>query len=278
MRATGRIADPLHCRLLRRRHSVFHEGRSAAREFAAPGALMIRGMLAVFAGALLLTLGSISAAAAVVPGQGASPPAAGPPGTVTVAAASDLIYCLDALQAGFLAANPGVTVKTSTGSSGNFFAQISHGAPYDVFLSADVRYPRELVAAGAAHGPSLTLYAIGRIVVWTVRKDLDLANPDPSTLLRRAGVRRFAIANPTHAPYGRAAQETLEKVEAWNTAQPKLVLGENIAQTAQFIRDRPRGRRNRGALARTCSATTRCRSLDRDPRRTGMRLWNKPPC
>ncbi len=197
---------------------------------------MIRRILIVFAAALLLTFGR-TPAAAVVPVSVASPSAPAPAtsGTVMVAAASDLIYCLDALHAGFLAANPGVTVKASTGSSGNFFAQISHGAPYDVFLSADVRYPRELVTAGAAHGPSLTLYAIGRIVVWTLRKDLDLANPDPSALLRGADVRWFAIANPTHAPYGRAAQETLEKVGMWKMAQPKLVLGENIAQAAQFI-------------------------------------------
>ena len=195
---------------------------------------MIPRVLTVFAAALLLTFGATWSVASA-PSHSASLAAAAKPGTVTVAAASDLIYCLEALQAGFLAANPGVTVKTSTGSSGNFFAQISHGAPYDVFLSADVRYPRELVAAGAAHGPSLTLYAIGRIVVWTSRQDLDLANPDPSTLLRRADVRRFAIANPLHAPYGRAAQEALGKAGAWKMAQPKLVLGENIAQTAQFI-------------------------------------------
>lgn len=209
-------------------------GHWATGEYPAVGASTIRRVLAVFAGALLLTLGSTSAAT-VARSHAASTAASANPGTVTVAAASDLIYCLNALQAGFLAVNPSVTVKASTGSSGNFFAQISHGAPYDVFLSADVRYPRELVATGAAHGPSLTLYAIGRIVLWTLRTDLDLADPDPSALLRRADVRRFAIANPTHAPYGRAAQETLEKVGAWMTAQPKLVQGENIAQTAQFI-------------------------------------------
>jgi molybdate transport system substrate-binding protein len=217
-----------------RSHSVARQWLPAARENSPAIDLLIRCIPAVFGAALLLTLSHGSTLAAA-PGGAASPTTGVSAGTVTIAAASDLIYCLDALHAGFRAANPGVTVKASTGSSGNFFAQLSHGAPYDVFLSADVRYPRELVAAGAADGPSLTLYAIGRVVVWTLRKDLDLANSDLSALLRRADVRRFAIANPTHAPYGRAAQETLEKAGAWMTMQPKLVLGENIAQTAQFI-------------------------------------------
>src|SRR5271154_6792329 len=87
--------------------------------------------------------------------------------TVQIAAAADLVYCLDALNAEFKKVEPAVAVKVSTGSSGNFFAQIQHGAPYDIFLSADLRYPRELVAAGFADAATLTPYAIGRIVLWT---------------------------------------------------------------------------------------------------------------
>lgn len=152
---------------------------------------------------------------------------------LSVAAASDLVFCLEALHAALAQADPGLTPRVSTGSSGNFFAQITNGAPYDVFLSADVRYPRELVAAGAADEKSLTLYAVGRIVVWTMRPDLDPA--DLAAVVRSPLIGKFAIANPAHAPYGRAARQALEKSAVWAAAQPKLVLGENIAQTAQFV-------------------------------------------
>jgi molybdate transport system substrate-binding protein len=154
-------------------------------------------------------------------------------GRVSIAAASDLIFCLEALHAEFARSEPAVTLTVSTGSSGNFFAQIRNGAPYDVFLSADLRYPRELVAAGAADGSSLTPYAIGRIVLWTTRTDLDTG--DLAATVRNPLAGKIAIANPAHAPYGRAAREALAKVGAWSEVQPKLVLGENIAQTAQFV-------------------------------------------
>ncbi|MBC7365701.1 MAG: molybdate ABC transporter substrate-binding protein [Undibacterium sp.] len=153
--------------------------------------------------------------------------------TVSIAAASDLVFCLDALNAEFAKAEPAVALKISTGSSGNFFAQIKNGAPFDVFLSADLRYPRELIAAGAAEGKSLTLYGIGRIVLWTQRTDLELS--DITAVVRNPLIKKFAIANPEHAPYGRAAKQVFEKLGVWTELQPKLVLGENIAQTAQFV-------------------------------------------
>ncbi len=153
--------------------------------------------------------------------------------TIQVAAASDLVFCLEALNAEFKKVEPSVDVKVSTGSSGNFFAQIQHGAPYDVFLSADMRYPRELAAAGRADGATLTPYAIGRIVLWTTRPDLDLANG--LAVLRGNEVKRFAIANPDHAPYGRAARQALERAKLWDAVAGRLVLGENISQTAQFV-------------------------------------------
>lgn len=160
-------------------------------------------------------------------------PAAGAAPSVAIAAASDLVFCLETLNTEFSRQEPNVALKTSTGSSGNFCAQIQHGAPYDVFLSADLRYPRELAAAGAADGTSLVLYGVGRIVLWTLRPELDLSSL--GVVVRSPLVRRFALANPTHAPYGRAAREALEKSGAWDVAQSKLVLGDNIAQTAQFI-------------------------------------------
>lgn len=166
-------------------------------------------------------------------GLAAALPGAQAAETVAVAAASDLVFCLEALRTEFARTEPAVAVRLTTGSSGNFFAQIRHGAPFDVFLSADVRYPRELVAAGAADGRSLALYAIGRIVLWTNRADLNPA--DPAALVRHPAVKKFAIANPQHAPYGQAAREALLALGVWTEVQPRLVLGENIAQTAQFV-------------------------------------------
>ena len=153
--------------------------------------------------------------------------------SVSIAAASDLVFCLEDLHAEFAKTEPAVALTLVTGSSGNFFAQITNGAPFDVFLSADVRYPRALAAAGAADAATITLYAIGQIVLWTKRADLDPA--DLAAAVRSPLVQKFAIANPAHAPYGRAAQQALEKLGVWADAQPKLVLGENIAQTAQFV-------------------------------------------
>jgi len=151
--------------------------------------------------------------------------------TVAIAAAADLIYCLDELDASFQKAHPDIEVKVSTGSSGNFFAQIKNGAPFDVFLSADMSYPNELIKAGLAEEKSLTPYAIGRIVVWTTKEGVDISGGIES--LTKAS--RIAIANPDHAPYGKAAKAALEHFQLWDKMQSKIVLGENIAQTAQFV-------------------------------------------
>ncbi len=153
---------------------------------------------------------------------------------VALAAASDLVFCLPALQAEFAKIEPHVALRVTTGSSGNFFAQITNGAPFDVFLSADLSYPRALIAAGAAEEQSLTLYGVGRLVLWTTRTDLDPAT-DLAAFVRNPLVTKLALANPTHAPYGRAAREALTTLGVWADAEPKVVLGDNIAQTAQFV-------------------------------------------
>jgi molybdate transport system substrate-binding protein len=150
-----------------------------------------------------------------------------------VAAASDLAYCIDALAAAFTAQSPGAQVKITTGASGNFFAQIQHGAPYDVFMSADTDYPAGLARLGAADGATLAPYATGRLALWTLDPALDLTAG--LAVLRAPRVTRVAIANPATAPYGRAAQAALERDGLWRAAAPKLVLGENIAQTVQFV-------------------------------------------
>lgn len=153
--------------------------------------------------------------------------------TLTVAAASDLTHSIDELAAAFAQQVPGAEVKASLGSSGNFYAQIKNGAPFDVFLSADMKYPAQLAREGAADPATLAPYAVGRIVLWSLDRRFDLSQG--MRVLSDSRLERFAIANPEVAPYGRAAQASLMALGFWETVKPKLVLGDNIAQTAQFI-------------------------------------------
>jgi molybdate transport system substrate-binding protein len=150
-----------------------------------------------------------------------------------VAAAADLSYCMDELGAAFERQAPRAELKVSTGASGNLFNQIRNGAPFDVFLSADMAYPRQLVRDGAADGATLTPYALGRIVLWSLDPRFDLKQGMP--VLQDSRLSRIAIANPAVAPYGRAAKAALEAAGTWQALQPKLVIGENIAQTVQFV-------------------------------------------
>lgn len=150
-----------------------------------------------------------------------------------VAAAADLAVCIGELNAAYAKSAGGADVKSSIGSSGNFFAQIKNGAPFDVFLSADTHYPRELVKAGLADGATLTVYAYGQLVMWTNDPQVDVSAG--LRLLTDPKITRIAIANPDVAPYGRAAKAALERAGIWDAIKPKLVFGENIAQTAQFV-------------------------------------------
>jgi molybdate transport system substrate-binding protein len=156
--------------------------------------------------------------------------AAEPP--LRIAAASDLAPCIAELNAGF-AAQGGGQASVTIGSSGNFFAQIKNGAPFDVFLSADTAYPRALADAGLADPSSLYVYAYGRLVLWSA--DPGLATDAGLRLLTHPAVRRVAIANPDVAPYGKAAKAALQHAGLWQQLQPKLVYGESIAQTMQFV-------------------------------------------
>lgn len=156
-----------------------------------------------------------------------------------IAAAADLSTAMQKLVPAF-EKQTGIHVSVSLGSSGNFFAQIQNGAPFDVFLSADRAYPEKLQEAGQAEANSLTLYARGLLVLWTSKTSgVHLSNGAPTFIghpdvLTSAKVRRIAIANPEHAPYGRAAVAALEHFKIYDQVKPKLVLGENILQTAQF--------------------------------------------
>jgi molybdate transport system substrate-binding protein len=161
-----------------------------------------------------------------------------PPGgerEVRVAAAADLKFAFDDVTSEFQQKNPAIKVTVTYGSSGNFYAQLSNKAPFDLYLSADIDYPRQLVEKGLAEKDSEFLYAVGQIIVWVPNgSKLDLeklgikAVADPS-------VKKLAIANPKHAPYGRAAEAILKKFGLYDDVKDRLVLGENIAQTAQFV-------------------------------------------
>lgn len=178
----------------------------------------------------------LAAYGAAVFGQaGSGTPRAPTPHRIRVAAASDLRFALDELVTKYEASRPGVEIPVTYGSSGNFFSQLSNKAPYDLFLSADAEYPRKLAEAGLAVRGSEFLYARGRLVLWVARaSSLDVerrgleAVTDPS-------VRKIAIANPRHAPYGRAAEAALKTAGLYERVRDRLVLGENIAQTAQFV-------------------------------------------
>ncbi len=152
---------------------------------------------------------------------------------VRVAAASDLTFVLREIDTGF-EKQSGHKLRVSYGSSGNFFAQIQSGAPFDVFFSADAEYPRKLEAEGLAQKDSLHVYAMGRVVVWAPRGSLDLAKDGMRALLTPA-VRKIAIANPRHAPYGRAAVAALKHFGIYEQVESRLVFGENVAQAAQFV-------------------------------------------
>ncbi|MGZ3239382.1 MAG: molybdate ABC transporter substrate-binding protein [Burkholderiaceae bacterium] len=153
--------------------------------------------------------------------------------TLRVAAAADLAPCINELNSVFAASVGGADVAYSIGASGNFYAQIKNGAPYDVFLSADLHYPQELIKAGLADAASLMVYAHGQLVMWSNDPKVDVSL-GLKTLVA-PGIQRIAIANPEVAPYGRAAKAALQSAGLWDAVKSKLVVGESIAQTAQFV-------------------------------------------
>jgi molybdate transport system substrate-binding protein len=159
-----------------------------------------------------------------------------PAETVTIAAAADLTYCIEDLNRSYQQSHPDTELKLSIGSSGNFSTQIQNGAPFDVFLSADIQYPKNLASTGFVDSSTLTVYAVGRVVLWTTKPDAVNLDRGIDILRDRVAVRKIAIANPEHAPYGRAAKAILENSGIWAEVQDRIVQGENIAQTAQFVR------------------------------------------
>jgi molybdate transport system substrate-binding protein len=182
--------------------------------------------------------------------------------TLRIAAASDLQFVLPDLTAQY-EKQTGVKLAVTYGSSGNFFAQIQNGAPFDVFLSADVSYPHKLVLAQLADVSSLQIYAVGNLVLW-LPPDSPL---DPSAglkILLDRRIQKIAIANPDHAPYGRAAVAVLRDAGLYDQLKPKFVLGENISQAAQFVQS---GSAQAGLLAH---------SLTFSPAMKSGKFWTIP--
>jgi molybdate transport system substrate-binding protein len=154
---------------------------------------------------------------------------------VRVAAAADLKFAFDEILTEFHAQHPDIKTQVSYGSSGNFFAQLSNRAPFDLYFSADIEYPRKLIAQGVAASEVPFLYAIGRIIVWVPRHSPIAVEQLGMDALLAPSVQKIAIANPKHAPYGRAAEAAMKSLGVYEQVRERLVLGENIAQTAQFI-------------------------------------------
>ena len=155
--------------------------------------------------------------------------------TINVAAASDLKFAFDEIIDEFQRKFPEITIEVTYGSSGNFYAQLENKAPFDIFLSADINLPRKLIELGLAEKDTEFLYAVGRVGIW-VRNDspLDFEKLGQAGLMD-ASVHSLAIANPKHAPYGRAAEAALHHFGLYEQVKDRLVFGENVAQATQFV-------------------------------------------
>jgi molybdate transport system substrate-binding protein len=152
-----------------------------------------------------------------------------------IAAAADLQFAMEEIAAGFTAETRR-EVKLAFGSSGNFARQIEQGAPFQMFLSADEDFVFRLADAGKTEGRG-DLYAVGRIVLMVPKGSPLAGDPelkDLAAALADGRLKKFAIANPEHAPYGRRAEEALRTAGLWERIKARLVLGENVAQAAQF--------------------------------------------
>lgn len=164
-----------------------------------------------------------------------APPASGAASAVRIAAAADLRAALDEIIVAFGAEHPGVAASASYGSSGTFFAQLTNRAPFDLFLSADLAYPRQLVERGLTVPGSEFTYAVGRIVLWVpAASSIDVERLGMSALTA-PGVSHVSIANPEHAPYGRAAESAMRSAGVYDRVRPTLVFGENVSQAMQFV-------------------------------------------
>ena len=184
---------------------------------------------------------------------------------ITVAAAADLNYAMNALASRF-EATTGTKVTLSFGASGNLYSQIQSGAPFDLFFSADEDYPKKLANAGLADASSLRVYALGHLVLWVPNNSTFDPEKLQMELLTQSAVARIAIANPQHAPYGRAAMSAIEHYGLKDKLSGKLVFGENVSQAAQFVQS---GNAQAGLIAMSLAKSPAMESAGR--------FWTLPP-
>lgn len=192
------------------------------------------------------------------PSSAASPATA----TVRVAAAADLKFAMEQIKTDLAASHPDIELVTTYGSSGTFYQQLSDGAPFDLFLSADLGYPRKLAEAGLADPDDVFGYAVGRLVVWAANE----SPVDPTTgmaSLSDPAALKIAIANPEHAPYGVAAVAAMKTAGVYDSASGRLVLGENVAQAAEFVLS---GNAQVGVIALSLAVSPQFEDWDATPR------------
>ncbi len=148
---------------------------------------------------------------------------------VRIATAANMRFAMEEILAEYKKDNPGVDIEVIFGSSGNFYAQIVNGAPFDIFFSADLFYPQKLNQEGYTLG-DMSVYAIGRLVLWSssvdVSSGVQVLNDYPRA--------RVALANPELAPYGQRAAEALKYYGMYDKVKSQFILAENISQAAQF--------------------------------------------
>lgn len=152
---------------------------------------------------------------------------------MTIAAAADLKFALDEAVHTYQKNNPQDEIQVIYGSSGKLFTQIQQGAPYDLYFSADIDYPKRLITEGLTAG-QVTPYAIGRIVLWAPGAQRDTSKMSLEDLVNPQ-IKRIAIANPKHAPYGKRAEEALKATKVWSQIESKLIYGENVSQAGHFV-------------------------------------------
>ncbi|PIQ98091.1 MAG: molybdate ABC transporter substrate-binding protein [Nitrospinae bacterium CG11_big_fil_rev_8_21_14_0_20_56_8] len=187
--------------------------------------------------------------------------------TVLVAAASSMKFPFTEIAKAFERENPGTSVKLSFGSSGNFYSQILNRAPFDVYFSADVTYPARLAEKGMSLDSSPPqLYARGRLVLWIPSMVGIDPVKDKMVSLLNPSIKKVAIANPSLAPYGRAAVEAMNRAGIYIELEPRLVFGENISQAAQFAHS---GAAQAGLIAYSLAVT--------DKMKTAGSFWEIPP-
>jgi molybdate transport system substrate-binding protein len=157
------------------------------------------------------------------------------PTEIFVAAASDLKFAMEEMIQEFHKDHPEIIVKVTYGSSGNFYSQLSNQAPFDLFFSADIGYPRKLSEQGLILPGTEFLYGVGQLVLWVPKSSLIDVERLQLEAVRQKSVHHIALANPKHAPYGKAAEAALRSAGLWEAVQPIVVLGENVSQALQFI-------------------------------------------